>query len=410
MVSGIPKEVMPGETRVAAIPETAAKLIKLGFEVHIEKEAGAGALYSDAAYRDAGATIALDAQAVYAAADVVLKVKEPMKDGNGLHEIDLMREGAVLITFLHPAAPGNHAMVKKLAARNITAFTMDGIPRISRAQRMDALTSMSTLTGYKSVLIAASHMPVVLPMLGTAIGTIKPAHFLVIGAGVVGLQAIACAKRLGATVSALDTRESARAAAKSLGAKVIGLEVPSEMAEAADGYALALSQEWLQKEQELILSVAGQVNAVICSALIPGEVAPRLINLEIVSKMQPGSVIIDVAIDQGGNCVLTPPGEWISINDVSICGVKNIPGSVPKDASWLYANNVCHFVEHISQKGTIRFDLDDEVVRSSIVAHAGKILHHGTLKAIREAGSPDPNETAPKAAGGVRLNALEPAQ
>jgi NAD(P) transhydrogenase subunit alpha len=238
------------------------------------------------------------------------------------------------------------------------------------------------LTGYKSVLIAASKMPVVLPMLGTAIGTIKPAHFLVIGTGVVGLQAIACAKRLGATVSAIDTRESARAAAKSLGAKVNGFEVPAEMAEADDGYALPLPQEWLQKERDLISSVAGQANAIICSALVPGEVAPRLITLETVSKMQPGSVIIDVAIDQGGNCALTSPGEWLTINEVSICGTKNIPGSVPKDASWLYAHNVSHFVEHISKKGALRFDLEDEIVQSCIVTHAGKILHKGTIKAI----------------------------
>lgn len=379
---GIPKEIMLGENRVAAIPETTARLVQLGFEVYIEKGAGAGALFSDDAYMDAGAIIAPDAPSVYQTSDVILKVKEPMQTDGGPHEIDLMREGSVLITFLHPAAPSNHPLVKKLQAKGITSFTMDGIPRISKAQRMDALTSMSTLTGYKSVLIAASKMPVVLPMLGTAIGTIKPAHFLVIGAGVVGLQAIACAKRLGATVSAIDTRENARAAVKSLGAKVVGFEVPAEMAEATDGYALALSWEWLEKEQSLILSAARQANAVICSALVPGEVAPRLITAETVSQMQPGAVIVDVAIDQGGNCALTSPGEWLTVNHVSICGTKNIPGSVPKDASWLYAHNVSHFLEHISQKGTLRFDLEDEIVRSCIVTHAGKILHKGTIKAM----------------------------
>lgn len=382
MVIGIPKEVMPGENRVAAIPETVAKFVKLGFDVHIEKEAGQGALYPDVAYVDAGASIAPDARTVYKTADVILKVKEPMPIGNEFPEIDLMREGVVLITFLHPAAPGNHAMVRRLEAKNITAFTMDGVPRISRAQRMDALTSMSTLTGYKSVLIAASRMPVVLPMLGTAIGTIKPAHFLVIGAGVVGLQAIACAKRMGATVSAIDTRKNAREAAKSLGAKVIGFDVPGEMAETADGYALALSSEWLQEEQGLIVSAAEQANAVICSALVPGEVAPRLISLEAISKMQPGSAIIDVAIDQGGNCILTQPGEWITINDVSICGIKNIPGSVPKDASWLYANNVYYFVEHLYANGSNGLDLSEEIARSTIVTHSGRILHKGTIKAM----------------------------
>jgi NAD(P) transhydrogenase subunit alpha len=382
MVIGIPKEIMPDEKRVAAIPDTVAKFINHGFDVHIEKGAGAGALYQDDAYIHAGATLAPDARAVYESADVILKVKEPMQTGNGTHEIDWMRPGSVLITFLHPAAPGNHAMIKKLGAKNITSFTMDSIPRVSKAQRMDALTSMSTLTGYKSVLIAASHMPVVLPMLGTAIGTIRPANVLCIGAGVVGLQAIATAKRLGAAVSAIDTRESARVAAKSLGARVLGFEVPNEMAEAADGYAKALSQEWLKKEQELILSEVAKADVVICSALVPGEIAPPLITLETISKMQPGSVVIDVAIDQGGNCMLTRPGEWLTTSGVSICGIKNIPGSVPKDASWLYANNVFYFVEHIFSKGLADIDFDEEIARSTLVTRGGKVLHAGTIKAM----------------------------
>jgi H+-translocating NAD(P) transhydrogenase subunit alpha len=379
---GIPKEIMPGEKRVAAIPETVAKYIQLGFKVMAEKGAGAEAFYSDSAYMEAGATIAPNGRAVYENSDIVLKVKEPMPFGRGLHEVDLMREGAVLVAFLHPAAPSNYDTVKKLAKRNITAFTMDGIPRISRAQRMDALTSMSTLAGYKAVLLAASHMPVVLPMLGTAIGTLKPAHFLVIGAGVVGLQAIACAKRLGATVSAVDTRESARIAAKSLGAKVIGFEVPGEMAEAANGYALPLPEEWLKKEQEMILACINGVNAVICSALVPGQVAPHLLNWETISKMQAGSVVIDVAIDQGGNFAYTQPGEWITVNHVAVCGTKNIPGSIQRDASWLYANNVYHFVEHITGNGLHAVELTDEIARSSVVTHKGEILHSGTIKAM----------------------------
>ena len=385
MIIGIPREIMPEENRVAAIPETVKKFIGLGYEVHVEHNAGWGSYYRDRDYAEAGAKIEEDVQDLYAKADLILKVKEPMLNASvGKHEIDMIKPGATLITFLHPAAPGNHEMIKNLRDKNITAFTMDGIPRISRAQKMDALTSMSTITGYKSVLIAASHLAVMLPMVGTAIGPLKPANFLVIGAGVVGLQAIATAKRLGAVVRLIDIQSKAREAAMSLGAKVEGFEVPDEIALGKGGYAKALPPDWLRKEQELISPILKETDAVILSALVPGEVAPRLITNEMLSSMKPGSVIIDVSIDQGGNCSETVPGEKTISKDVLISGIKNIPGSVPVHSTWLYANNIFYFVENLYKGGTVTFDTQDEIVSSSLVTHNREILHEGALKAMTQ--------------------------
>jgi NAD(P) transhydrogenase subunit alpha len=259
---------------------------------------------------------------------------------------------------------------------------MDGIPRISRAQRMDALTSMSTLTGYKAVVTVAARLPVVLPMVGTAIGAIKPAVVLVVGGGVVGLQAIATAKRLGAVVMAVDIRDQAREACASLGAKVEGFEVPEEMAQSADGYACRLPDDWLAKEAAALAPLAAKADAVILSALVPGEIAPVLITAETVRNMRPGAVIVDVAIDQGGNCALTEPGALHTVDDVLICGTKNIPGSGPVHASWLYANNMYYFVENLFKKKAGEIDFDDEIVRSATVTRDGRIVHAGTLKAM----------------------------
>jgi NAD(P) transhydrogenase subunit alpha len=383
MIIAVPKEIMTDERRVAATPETVAKYIKLGFTVKVEAGAGRGAFHSDEAYAKAGATIETDVGRLWGEADLVLKVKEPIFNGAlQQDEADLIRSGATLITFLHPATPSNHAMVEKLRSRNITALTMDGIPRISRAQRMDALTSMSTLTGYKAVLTAAARLPVVLPMVGTAIGAIKPAMVLVVGAGVVGLQAIATAKRLGAVVTAVDIRGQAREAGASLGAKIEGFEVPSEMAQSPDGYARRLPDTWIEKERLALSSLAAKADAIILSALVPGEVAPVLITAETVHTMRPGAVIVDVAIDQGGNCALTRPGDLHTVDDVLICGTKNIPGSLPVHATWLYANNMYYFVENLFKKKDDRMDFDDEIVRGATVTREGRIVHHGTLKAM----------------------------
>ena len=383
MLIAIPKEILPEERRVAATPETVKKYVALGFTVHVEQGAGAGVLIADDDYRNAGATVVNDTAWLYAAADMVLKVKQPVfNEQTNKHEVEMLPDNSILITFLHPAAPGNHAMVRRLAAKNITALTMDGIPRISRAQRMDALSSMSAITGYKSVIMAADRLPKFVPMIGTAIGTIKPAHFLVIGAGVVGLQAIATAKRLGGVVKSLDIRQSAAVEAESLGGKAIPFDIPQDLAVAEGGYAKPLDGAWLEKERQLIAEHLAAADVVILSALVPGQVAPLLLTREMVATMKPGSVIIDVSVDQGGNCAITEPGLFVERYGVHICGIQNIPGRVAVHASWLYSHNLYHYVENLCKKGGDVLDFDDEIVKNSLVTKAGRIVHQGALQAM----------------------------
>lgn len=385
MVLGIPREIMSGERRVAALPETVKAYVDMGFKVLVEADAGRGVYRADAEYAAAGAEIVPDAAALYARADVVLKVKQLCRnDRLGRHEVEMLREGSILVTFLHPAAPSNHEMVRKLRDRKITAFTMDGIPRTPRAQTMDALTSMSTITGYKSVVIAASHFPRFIPMIGTAIGTIKPAEILIVGAGVVGLQAIAAAKRLGGVIKAVDIRPDARREAGSLkGTNVIGFEVPDGLAVGEGGYARALTPDWLDRERRFLFALVRSCDILILSALVPGEVAPMLVTEEMVRSMRPGSVIVDVAIDQGGNCAVTQAGAETTVNDVYVCGTANIPGSMAVDASWLYAHNMLHYVQNLFHKGIAAPDLDDDIARHSLVTHKGQILHAGAIKAMK---------------------------
>ncbi|MDM8552001.1 NAD(P) transhydrogenase subunit alpha [Desulfobacterales bacterium HSG2] len=383
MLIGIPKEIMHKENRVAALPETVEKFKKLGFDVIVETKAGAGAFMDDEGYRSAGAEIATDAAEVFNKSDVILKVKEPLfNEQFSKHEIDMLKENQILVTFLHPAAPSNHGDVKKLQDRNITAFTMDGIPRISRAQRMDPLTSMSAITGYKAIIIAAANFPKFIPMIGTSIGMIKPANILVVGTGVVGLQAIATGKRLGGVVRAIDIRPDAKKEAESLGVKVVGFDAPPELAVGEGGYAKALPAEWLEKEREALTPLVVESDIVILSALVPGEVAQHLITEEMVEKMNPGSVIIDVSVDQGGNCAVTDPGKELIHQGVYICGIKNIPGSLPIHSSWLYANNLYYFVENLFKSGADEFDMNDEIIKDALVTHKGKLYHEGTLKAM----------------------------
>jgi len=385
MIIGVPKEIMANERRVAAIPETVSKLKAMGFTVLVEKGAGEGSFFSDADYAAAGAEMVADVASLFDRSDVVLKVKQPCNNAQtGKNEAEMMRQGATLITFLHPATPSHHAFVKTLAERRVTSFTMDGIPRISKAQKMDALTSMSTITGYKAVLMAANHLPKFVPMVGTAIGAVKPCKFLVIGAGVVGLQAIATAKRLGAVVTAVDIRPQAREEAKSLGAKVEGFEVPEDLAIGKGGYAQALPADWIEKERAALAPLVADADAVILSALVPGEIAPVVVTESMVATMRPGSVIVDISIDQGGNCGCTQPGKEALCHDVMVSGVQNIPGRVPVHASWLYANNMLHYVENLYKKGLATPDFDDEIARSSLVTRDGKILHQGYLKAVGE--------------------------
>lgn len=299
---GVPKEIMKGERRVSAVPDTVKKMIAKGAKVLVEEGAGEGSYFLDHQYAEAGAEMMGSAADLFARADIILKVKEPIfNEALGKHEVDLMHAGQCIITFLHPAYPGNHQMIKDMAAKGVLAFTLDGIPRISRAQAMDALTSMSTVAGYKAVLMAANRLPKFLPMVGTAVGMIKPSNVLVIGTGVAGLQAVATAKRLGAVVYAADIRPAASEQAKSVGARIVDLGVPPELAVGEGGYALKLPEEWLLKEREVLAPIAKDADIVISAALIPGKLAPILITEEMVKSMQPGSAIVDISIDQGGD-------------------------------------------------------------------------------------------------------------
>ncbi len=383
MVIGIPTEILEREHRVAALPEEVAAYVRMGFDVAVQAGAGEGALHSDDEYAAAGARIVEGAEEVFSQADIILKVKQPhFNTATGKHETEMLREGSMLITFLHPAAPANHDIVRALRDRNITALTMDGIPRISRAQSMDALSSMSTVTGYKSVIMAAAVLPKFVPMIGTAIGATKPAEVLIIGAGVVGLQAVATAKRLGGIVKVVDIRAAAREEAASLGAKAVGFEAPDEYAIGEGGYAGALPEEWLLREREAIAPYVAAADIIVSSALVPGEVAPILITEDMIASMRAGSVIVDVAVDQGGNCAATVPATETVVHGVNVLGYVNIPGSVPVHSSWLYGKNMLAFVQNLFKNGLEAPDFDDEIVRHTLVTRDRAIVHHGALHAM----------------------------
>ena len=383
MIIGIPKEIMHDEARVAATPETVGKFVNDGFEVLVERSAGDGALYHDEDYVKAGATIVDDPQEIYDRAEMILKVKEPLfNEQKGKHEVDMMHKGQYLITFIHPASPVNHEMVKQLTSRGVTAITLDGIPRISRAQNMDALTSMSTCAGYKGILMAANLMTTFVPQMFTAVGQIKPAKVMVIGVGVAGLQALATAKRLGAITYAADIRPMAVENAGSLGAKVVDTTVPAELAIAEGGYANRLPDEVLVREQEALKETIQEMDIVFCSALIPGKIAPIIITEEMVKGMKKGSVIVDISIDQGGNCALTPKGGIEKKYGVTLMGVKNIPGLLPTSSTWMFANNLYNLVKYLVKDGHVVLDRSDEVVQKSLVCIDGQLVHAGAKEAM----------------------------
>ncbi len=383
LIFGVPKEIMPGERRVAAIPETVKALVSKGAQVLVEKDAGVGSFFSNEEYQNAGATVVDNVEELFEKADVILKVKEPQFNTQiNKHEVDMMHAGQVLVTFLHPAAPANHEMIKNLTAKGVTALTLDGIPRISRAQAMDALTSMSTVAGYKAVLMAANRVPKFVPMIGTAVGMISPATVTVLGAGVAGLQAIATAKRLGAVVYAVDIRPEAAEHAKSLGAKIIETGVPAEIAIGEGGYAKSLPEEWLVKERTALFDTIVKSDIVVSTALVPGRMAPILITEEMVKEMKPGSAIVDVAIDQGGNCALTVGGEVIEKYGVSVDGTKNIPGMVPASATTMFAKNIVNFLNNFIKDGQVIIDMNDEITASTLVCKDGELVHAGTREAM----------------------------
>ena len=383
MIIGIPKEIMHDEARVAATPETVAKFVNDGFEVLVEKSAGDGALYHDEDYLKAGAKMLENPVDIYDRAEMILKVKEPLfNEQIGKHEVEMMHPGQVLITFIHPASPVNHEMVKRLTKQGVTAITLDGIPRISRAQNMDALTSMSTCAGYKGILMAANHLTTFMAQMFTAVGQIKPAKVMVIGVGVAGLQALATAKRLGAITYAADIRPMASENAGSLGAKVVDTTVPPELAIAEGGYANRLPADVLIQEQEALKATIQEMDIVFCSALIPGKVAPIIITEEMVKGMKRGSVIVDISIDQGGNCELTPKGGMKTKYGVTLMGVKNIPGLLPTSSTWMFSNNLYNLVKYLVKDGKVVLDRTDEVIAKSLVCIDGELVHAGAREAM----------------------------
>ena len=383
IIIGVPREIMPGEKRVAAIPDTVGKMVSAGARVLVEAGAGAGAYIDEESFKEKGAEIISDVREIYKQANIIIKVKEPRyHEELGKHEAELFPENGVIISFLHPAHSVNHEGIKILAERGITGYTLDGIPRISRAQQMDSLTSMSTVAGYKAVIFAANNLGRFIPMMPTSFGIIHPAQFLVIGTGVAGLQSIATAKRLGAKVKTLDIRPEANEQARSLGAENIEFDVPRELAVGEGGYARRLPREWYEQERKILTPHVAESDAVILSALIPGEVAPLIIDEPMIKKMKKGSVIVDIAVDQGGNCAITRCGEEFIYDGVTISGIMNIPATLPIDATNMFAQSTFNFLSYLLQDGTAKTDTSDEIIQSTLVTHGGRIVHHGTLMAM----------------------------
>ncbi|MBI4512250.1 MAG: Re/Si-specific NAD(P)(+) transhydrogenase subunit alpha [Deltaproteobacteria bacterium] len=355
------RERRPGETRVAATPETVKRLIKEGMSVTVETGAGEGACLSDKSYQDAGAKLGSDPSG----ADIVVTLGPPPEDLP-------LKSGAVLIGFISPYK--NPQLVQKLAQKNVSTLAMELVPRITRAQAMDALSSQASIAGYKAVILAAARLPKYFPLLMTAAGTIQPARVVVLGAGVAGLQAIATAKRMGAVVEASDVRPSVKEQVESLGGKFI--EVPmAESGEGKGGYAKEVSKEYLEKQRALVAERIRMADVVISTALVPGKPAPRLVTADMVKSMRRGSVIVDLAVELGGNCELSVCGEEVVREGVLIIGHPNLPATLPTDASTLFARNVMHLILHIAPKGNLKIDPQDEVMSGTLLTHGGAIVH-----------------------------------
>ncbi len=382
LVLAVPKETAPNERRVALIPDAVKKYAGAGHTVLVETGAGAGAFISDEAYSNVGATIVPDAATLFSGADLVLKVQKPSAE-----EMAMLKQGTKLIAFLQPMV--NTDLVSDLLNRRITSFSMDAIPRTTRAQYMDALSSMATIAGYKAVLLAADNLAKFMPLLTTAAGTIPPAKVLVIGAGVAGLQAIATARRLGAVVESYDTRPVVKEQVESLGAKFI--EIPVDTADSQDksGYAKEVSQEVLRKQQEVLAQRAAKSDVIITTAAVPGRAAPRLISEETVKSMAAGSVIVDLAAETGGNCELTVPGEIVERYGVTIIGTLNLPSTIPVHSSQMYSKNIQNLLALlINAEGQFVLDMSDEIVRGTVITSDGELLHEGTKARMQPAATP----------------------
>lgn len=374
MIVGVPKESYPGERRVALVPVAIPNLTKAGLEVIVESGAGAQAGYPDAAYAEKGAKIVPDRAAVFGTADIILQVLcYGSNDVTGKADLPLYRKGQALIGFLRPF--GSAEVVQHIAQAGVTAFSVELMPRTTRAQSMDALSSMATICGYKAVLLAAETSPRVFPMMTTAAGTITPARVFVIGAGVAGLQAISTARRLGAVASAYDMRPAAKEQVQSLGGRFLELPLEAQNAQDARGYGTAQDETFYARQRELLTKVVAESDVVITAAVIPGKKSPVLITADMVKGMAPGSVIVDLASERGGNCELTRMGEVVHVQGVTILGSINLAGSVPYHASQMYARNLMTYLTYMMKDGKLQMNLQDEIIRETMVTSGGEIVN-----------------------------------
>jgi proton-translocating NAD(P)+ transhydrogenase subunit alpha len=374
MIVGIPRETYPGERRVALVPAVIPNLAKAGLDVVVEAGAGVKAGFPDDEYAARGAKVIADRAQVFGSSDLVIQVLcYGSNDETGRADLPLLRRNQILIGFLRPL--GSLETVQEIAAAGVTSFSVELMPRTTRAQSMDALSSMGTMCGYKAVLIAADTLPKIFPMLTTAAGTITPARVLVIGAGVAGLQAIATARRLGAVVSAYDLRPAAKEQVQSLGGRFVELPLEAKDAEDAAGYAKAQDEEFYRRQRELLGKVVAESDVVITAAVVPGKKSPVLVTKEMVAAMAPGSVIVDLAAERGGNCELSRAGEKIVAHGVTIIGYFNFASTVPHHASQMYARNIASFLQLLVKDGKLQFDLEDDIIKSTLVTHRGEVVN-----------------------------------
>ncbi len=374
MIVGVPVESYPNERRVALVPAVVPALTKAGLEVVVEAGAGKKAGFPDAAYQQQGARLAPDRAQLFSSADVFLQVHGLGGNPDAGHaDLELLRSGQVVLGLLNPL--GAPETARELASRGITAFALELLPRISRAQPMDALSAMATIAGYKAALLGAGALQKMYPMMITAAGTITPARVFVVGAGVAGLQAIATSRRLGAVVQAYDVRPAVKEQVESLGAKFLVLKLETEKAEASGGYAQAMGEEFYRRQREMMTQVVAESDVVITTAAIPGKKAPTLLTQAMVEGMRPGSVIVDVAAEGGGNCELTRPGEAIEAHGVTILGPTNLPSTIPYHASQMYAKNVTAFLQNLVKNGELRVDLEDQIIRDTLLTHQGEVVN-----------------------------------
>jgi len=369
----IPKEILPGENRVACVPDVASKYIKAGFEVHVENNAGLNAGFTNEDYEKAGAKVVDNLNDLYSSADMVLKVQRPLDHpAAGKHELDLMKSGTILVTFLYPLHYSDSA--KQCAAKGINVVSMDMIPRTTIAQKMDALSSQANIAGYKSVIMTANELGKIFPLMMTAAGTISPAKVVIMGAGVAGLQALGTAKRLGAVVEVSDIRPAVKEEVESLGGRFIEVETDEDMQDEG-GYAKEASEEFLKKQKELIFKHITEADIVITTALVPGKKAPVLVTEEMVKNMKPGSVILDMAVEFGGNCELSENNKIVKKHNVVIIGEPNLPSQVPTHASDMYSKNILNFINHFTKEGKFELNMEDEIIQGALITNNGEVIN-----------------------------------